>query len=173
MTIQKTMFLPTAFTILWFATKWYPMVNSIMVWNVVQSVYGDVNFIVDELLAPQAKIQLKMFQILTNHTISIPFRIIGGMVWLIGGSFRRGQIETITRVGVFNIKKIGDAYTVFTPPEFNVLFLGLSIKLLFFIVINLLDYFFNKWASDRFNDYIEQMVFQNDKKDNNNKKELK
>ena len=85
---------------------------------------------VDELLASQAKIQSKTFQIFfTNHTISIPFRIIG--TGLTNGNFRRDQRETITRVDIFNIKRIGDAYTVLHR---NLMYYFCFNKKIFFIV---------------------------------------
>lgn len=157
------MFPINAMFMLRLATKLYPLVNTLVVWNAVQSVSGGVSSVVDRILTPQASVQSRLFQTLANHAISVPFRMVGGMIRPLGRLFRRSQVEPTTSLDIFNIRKIGDAYTVFTSPEFYTLASAILLKLTILVVFAVVLYFLNKWAYDRLNDHIELTIFRKEK----------
>ena len=122
------------------ATKIYPLVNTWIVFNTVNSLSEGVSRTVDGIIAPRLTSTNYLLRFVVNHGVSIPFRMIGGAIRPLGQLLRRSQQNSENNLNIFSISKINETFSIFTIPEFNILLLGIFIKTLLILALTAVGY---------------------------------
>ena len=122
------------------ATKIYPLVNTWIVFNTVNSLSEGISRTVDGIIAPRLAFTNSLLRFVVNHGVSIPFRMIGDAIRPLGRLLRRSQQNSENNLNIFSISKINETFSIFTIPEFNILLLGIFIKTLLILALTAVAY---------------------------------